>query len=578
MANQKLEGICRNLQSAIDDTDALYKSVQQGLGVAPRGKAANSRQQTRFGEASGGGRKWAPPYTEPHLPNARNGSTLRALLQPERRDNATCGKANVDQNIEYMTKATRSDFFRSLNVDLEGWTEAQRQVFYNLVSSAERQMHAESERLQQEYSLQLESKLEHMRREMAEAQGAVAAELSELRVDRERLAFDDVDSRRRVKLTQESLHNLQKSYDNLMEECATKSNEIVRLNSVLAASERSFLGLKQRVLELESELNERLQQIDGLHQEVASAYKQMEAASANNAKSERALACTKGEIKQAQDQLADLRLEVESLQLNAQFVAGEKAALDSKVRSLEKEVSEMASERIRLESHIASLEGGTIASLKEQCKILEEQRNLARVETATCDKRHELAQVKRELDNLKYQCDQLSEDNRTLKRENGALAKQLESARRRAKDCENELFQLKCQAHVMRQSGYRLPQKTSGLPTQASDADGTRDAQETQEVCAPEAAKPARRDIFAPTMFDAPDAETQEQIDTLERELTELHLDKDRMESEMTRCDVGPKSAAAERRRHFLLERNVRETNQRIHELSEAIRKLQVPN
>ncbi|ORM39674.1 putative tRNA(His) guanylyltransferase [Babesia sp. Xinjiang] len=570
MANVQLDGICRNLKSTIEDTDALYKSIQMGVTKPPRSTAQKKTGHTvRFGETKQHGRRWIPPMTEPPQYGAPVASPVcspqhKVFYPPE-------NKA-VQQNIDYMTYATRSEFFRSLNVDLEGWTEAQRKVFYDLVAAAEREMHNESERLQREYSLQLEAKLEHLNREMAQAHGAVVAEVSELRLDRERLSFDEVENRRRSKLMQDNLHRLQKSYDNLMEECTAKSSEIVRLNSVLAATERSFLSFKQRMMELESDLNARLQQIDSLHEEVSSAYKQMEAASNNNVKSERALASTKNELKNSQDQLTELRLELESMQLGAQLAAGEKASLEVKVRSLEKEVSQLTAEKMRLELHVATLETGTIVSLKEQCKRLEEQRNLARVEAATCDKRQELAQAKRELEAVQYQCEQLTDENKTLLRENSALTRQLEEVRRRAKDCENDLFQLKCQAHVLKQSGHRIllaRERTGELPAP--------DTAPSEGVPA-EPVKPPRRDIFAPTMFDGPDAETQEKIDILESELTELHLEKDRMVSEMTRCRVDPKSPALERRRYHMLEKSVAETNNRIHEVSESIRQLQIPN
>ncbi|CDR95847.1 hypothetical protein, conserved [Babesia bigemina] len=577
MANSQLEGICRNLKVALEDTDALYRSVQSGSGVTPRSSKVPNKRVVHFGQSRNPTREYNPPLTVPQTsPSRRRGATSHPS-KPNIYADYGEETTKVEKDIQYVTKATHSEFFRALNVNLDGWTEAQRQVFYNLVTSAEKHMHLESERLQREYSSQLDAKLELARREMAEAQGAVAAELSELRVERERRAFDDVEDRRRTKLMQDALHNLQKSYDNLMDECTAKSNEIVRLNSAMAVTDRAMLGLKQRVLELEGELNERLQQIENLHHEVANAYKQMEAVSGNNAKSERDLAYTRNELKQARDQVTTLQLEVESLNLSMQLASTEKAAMESKVRALENEVSELGAERHKLELTVSTLESSTVPSLKEQCKLLEEQRNLARVETATCDKRHELAQAKRELESMQYKCDQLSEDNRVLLRENATLSKQLQELKKKTKECENDLFQMKCQAHLMRQKGYSVRTAGARADSGSGGAVGAELPEEETADATPNRAQPARRDIFAPTMFDGPDEETQEQIDTLEKELTELHLEKDRMISEMTRCHVGPKSPANERRRHLLLERGVAETNQKIHELSESIRKLYTP-
>ncbi|EDO06859.2 uncharacterized protein BBOV_IV004980 [Babesia bovis T2Bo] len=554
MANVQLDGICRNLRSTLEDTDALYKSIQMGMTKAPVQKKPVPRSRLT--------KSWIPPMTEP--------CQSEVVAPAHKSVHFPRVTKDVQQKTDYMTMAAKSDFFRSLNVDLDGWSESQRKVFYNVVSAAERHMHAESERLQREYSLQLESKLQNIRSEMSQAHSSVVAEVSELRVDKERLAFDEVENRRRSKLMQDSLQRLQKSYDSLMEECNAKSSEIIRLNSTLGATERSFINFKQRVIELEGDLNERVQQIDRLHDEVATAYKQMETASSNYAKCERNLASTKTELKSTQDQLSDARLEIESMQLAAQLANNEKCALESKLRALEKEISELSAERYKLETHVSTLENGTIISLKEQCKRLEEQRNLARVETATCDKRQELAQTRRELESVQYQCEQLSEDNRVLRRENTGLSRQLDDLKQRFKDCENELFQLKCQAHVMKQRGY-VPVKQTDCTIDAPGSPATKEPLPTENT------KPAYRDIFAPTMFDCPDAETQAKIDSLESELTSLYIEKDRMVSEMTRCKVEPKSPALERRRFHLLEQELADTNQRIHEITESIRKLQVP-
>ncbi|KAK1934770.1 hypothetical protein X943_001216 [Babesia divergens] len=571
MAMTQLDDIWIGLKSAMDDTDALYRSVQLGPKQMLKPGSATPKRRVRFGDIPAQHINGNLMHSTPV--NAAGKGAKYSHKNANAQTTAATERPSWDQNAEYMTYATNSAFFRSLNVDFEGWTEAQRQQFYKLVSSAENHMHAESERLQREYSLQLERKLQYMRKEMAEARRSATDELAELRLDRERLSFDDVENRRALKLTKDSLQNLQKSYDNLMEECGIKSSEIIRLNAVVATTERSFLNLKQRTLQLENDLNEKLQQVESLHQDVANAYKQMEATSSNNTRTEHKLTCTMNDLKNTQEEVVHLKLDMEALQLNNQLILNEKDALQSKNRSLEREIAELTAEKLRLDARVQTLEDDTIASLRQQCKQLEEQLNAARMEAVACDKRQEVARLKRELESSQYQSGMFTEDNKALLKENAILTKQLQDLQKKMKDTDNELFQLRCKTHLMRQKGYQLPQPTIA-PDHSSDV-GNGTLKDQEASTAPE--KPFRRDIFAPTMFNAPDPEAQEQIDALEGELTQLHLEKDRMISEMTRCHIGPMSPAAERRRHYLLECSVKETNKKMQEITESIRKLQVP-
>lgn len=584
MANAQLDRIWMSLKATMDDTDELYRSVQAEVKQTPKGVTPTSKHSPRFGQPSTRVEHLMPPYTESQVPYAFDfphqeashgtaGKAVRFGNKAETTDDLAFKKAVGKENEDYVTNVTKNDFLKSLDTDLNGWNEAQRKVFYKLVSSAEAQMHSESERLRREYSLQLERKLAAIRREMADVHRGVASEFSELKVDHDRLSFDDSENRRTLKLTKESLEKLQKAYDNLMDECGRKSSEIVRLNSVVVNTERSLINLKQRVLQLENELIEKEGHIVNLHEDVATVYRQMEATSSNNAKAERKLTCTTNDLKNAQEELVQLKLDLESHEINAQLHQKERDMLEKRNKAMQQEIEELTAEKMRLEAVILRLEEDTIVSLKQQCKNAEEQLKQARLEAVSCDKRQELAQLKREFEAVQYQCNMFEEDNKSLLKENSKLTQQLNDMKTKLKDTENDLFQVRCKMNVMRQKGYKSLKPNIAQGPYPADYQG--ETKQKEEEVHPE--KPKRRDIFAPTMFNAPSPEDQERIDELERQLTDLHLQKDRMLSEMTRLHVGPKSPSMDRRRCHLLEQDIERINKKIHEVSESIRKLEVP-
>ncbi|AFZ80355.1 diacylglycerol O-acyltransferase, putative [Theileria equi strain WA] len=429
-------------------------------------------------------------------------------------------------------------------------------VLDKFVTDAEYKMHLESLRLQDEYNKQLASKLAIAKREMHESNEQIYTELQELHLEKGRWACNEIETRKSLSLVSGSLASLQKSYDNLRTEVDTKNSQVIHLNGELANRENTITTLKSSHTLMEKELHAKTQRILSLQSDITDLYAKLELESSKFSSASKDVSSLNASYKELNEEYKDLKVKYEALVMTNSCLSNEKESLINRTKKIERELSDMTKEALTLQSRIRSKEiseSTTIVSLREKVLSLEETLRATQTELALSDKRRELATMEQKVASLNLQIETLKTDNDLLTRENSTLEKQLASEKNNSKEYQNELFATKCQLNSL-----KCEMKARGYVHQnivkRHNTEPLEDMQERphEEQCGKCEYK--KRDLFAPTMFDGPDAETQEKIDALERELTKLQLEKDKLESEMVRCKLGVESTALERRRHFTLE------------------------
>ncbi|EAN33490.1 hypothetical protein TpMuguga_01g00246 [Theileria parva strain Muguga] len=577
MAQDVLKNITDRLDNTIKETNDFFKSLSIGNVSGAKLKILKDS------EVDAPDKKWVLPYTLPVLKaltqgTAREGDkpiVLPAPVLTGRAGNVSSFQTTTRENPEYPDLNT-SKYEEKYNSSLEGWTERQKRFFYRFAADSEKKMRQESLRLQDEYNKQLATKLAMVKNELYETNRKNLLELQEMKLERERWLLDESDTKNSLEKVSSAFESLQKSYDNLRLELDEREFKISNLNGELSKNERLLNALRSDNEALQTELHGRSELISRLQTDVADAYLRLENETTKSANLEQELYALNQEKKDLLEVNKDLKAQVDSLLLSNKFLLNEKESLENRKCKLEQDVSDLNRTVYSQQNLLRSFEiseSSKITALEEKVNTLQNQLKRAQIDLLAADNRPELESLTREVNTLRAHVKQLNADNDAMFKENSIILKKLDQEKALVKEHLNELYVTKCKANNLRHQLKSLLQTTSRNNDTVTVSPELLELYK-EKLAETNSKKEKPKDLFQPTMFDGPDDETQIKIDDLEKELTELYLEKDRLESEMIRCNLGPGSPSRVKRQHFLLEGKLAETRKKINELSTRIKQL----
>ncbi|UKJ87773.1 hypothetical protein MACJ_000213 [Theileria orientalis] len=597
MTEDVLKNISNRLNNTIKQTNELFKAINAKGTLEFDTNALISGTKLKIIDGfNSPDKKWTLPYTLPVTKSPGNGVKKEGpnvVVLP-----AQPSKSGSKESFEAAKGEDEYDFGQNdskLDDRLEGWNEKQKKVFFKFVADSENKMRMESLRLQDEYNKQLASKLAMVKNELYESNRSNLMELQRMRLEKDRWTLEESETKNALSSASTALENLQKAYDNLREELEDREFQMNGMDGKLLNFERLVDTLRSDNESLQKELHDKSEQVTRLQNAVSDAYLRLEAESSKLNSAEKEFESVKQARKELMEQNKSLKVQLDSLALKNKFMVAERETLESRNAKLERELIDLNKEAVGLQTRLRNLEASEsskVKALQDRVDSLTLKLKEAQVDLVALDKRAEVETLQRQVQTLKTQLKQANNDNDALFKENAMLQKKLDQEKALVKEHLNNLYEAKCKAHSLRSevrslkesltwasrhlnahsgAGFTFPNSGPG----ASDScevdlsflkDALADGNGAESV--------KRRDLFSPTMFDCPDAETQVKIDDLEKQLTELHLEKERLESEMTRCNLGPGSPTMQRRQHFLLEGKVSETVKRINDVSGEIKTL----
>ncbi|UKK00184.2 hypothetical protein MACK_000254 [Theileria orientalis] len=597
MTEDVLKNISNRLNNTIKQTNELFKAINAKGTLEFDTNALISGTKLKIIDGfNSPDKKWALPYTLPVTKSPGNGVKKEGpnvVVLPDR----PSGRG-PKESFEQAKGEDEYDFGQTdakLEEKLEGWNEKQKKVFFKFVADSENKMRMESLRLQDEYNKQLASKLAMVKNELYESNRKNLMELQRMRLEKDRWTLEESETKNALSSVSTALESLEKAYDNLREELEDREFQINTMDGELLNYERLVDTLRSENESLQKELHDKSEHVTRLQNDVSDAYLRLEAESGKFSTAEKELESVKQVRKELMEQNKTLKVQLDSLALKNKFMVAERETLESRNAKLERELTDLNKEAVSLHTRVRNFEvseSSKVSALQERVYSLTLKLKEAQVDLVALDKRAEVESLQKQVQTLKTQLKQANGDNDALFKENSMLQKKLDQEKALVKEQLNNLYEAKCKAHSLRSevrslkesltwasrhlnansaAGFTFPNSDPG----ASDS-GEVDLSFLKEALADKSGADSvkRRDLFAPTMFDCPDPETQVKIDELEKQLTELHLEKDRLESEMTRCKLGPGSPTMQRRQHFLLECKVSETVKKINEVSGEIKSL----
>ncbi|XP_954479.1 uncharacterized protein TA19610 [Theileria annulata] len=587
MSQDALKGIADRLDNTIKETNEFFKSLSNPYSSKYNlfniGTVSGAKLKVlKDGEEEAPDKKWVLPYTLPVLKaltqgTGRNGDkpiVLPAPVLTGRVPNASL-QTTTRENQDYPD-LNAAKYEEKYKPSLEGWTERQKRFFYRFAADSEKKMRQESLRLQDEYNKQLATKLAMVKNEIYETNRKNLLDLQEMKLERERWLLDESETKNNLEKVSSAFESLQKSYDNLRLELEEREFKINNLNGQLSNNERLLNALRSDNETLQTEIHGRSELISRLQTDVQDAYLRLENESSKCANLEKELYELNQEKRELVEVNKDLKSQVDSLLLSNKFLLTEKESLENRKCKLEQEVSDLnrtVYSQQNLVRNFEISESSKITALEEKVNTLQNQLKRAQIDLLAADNRPELESLTREVNVLRAHVKQLNLDNDSMFKENSILLKKLDQEKALVKEHLNELYVTKCKANNLRHQLKSLLQNTSKNNNTVTVSTELLELYK-EKLAEGNSKREKSRDLFKPTMFDGPDEETQVRINDLEKELTELYLERDRLESEMIRCNLGPGSPSLVKRQHFLLEGKLAETRKKINELSSKIKQL----
>ncbi|BAM38770.1 uncharacterized protein TOT_010000237 [Theileria orientalis strain Shintoku] len=597
MTEDVLKNISNRLNNTIKQTNELFKAINAKGTLDFDTSALTGGAKLKIIDGfNSPDKKWALPYTLPVTKSPGN-EVIKEVPSAVVLPNRPSGRG-PKESFEQAKGELEHDFVQAdpkLEGKLEGWNEKQKKVFFKFVADSENKMRMESLRLQDEYNKQLASKLAMVRNELYESNRSNLMELQRMRLEKDRWSLEESETKNALSSVSTALEGLQKAYDNLRGELEDREFQLNSMDGELLNYERLVDTLRSDNASLQKELHDKSEHVTRLQNDVSDAYLRLEAESGKCSSAESELESVKQARKELMQQNKSLRVQLDSLALKNKFLVAERETLESRNAKLERELIELNKEAVGLQTRLRNFEvseSSKVSALQERVDSLTQKLKEAQVDLVALDKRAEVEGLNRQVQTLKAQLKQANSDNDALFKENATLQKKWDQEKALVKEHLNNLYEAKCRAHSLRSevrslkeslawASRHLNSHSAASFSPPSSDPGAPDSAEVdlsflKEALADKGAADSvkRRDLFAPTMFDCPDPETQAKIDELEKALTELHLEKDRLESEMTRCKLGPGSPTMQRRQHFLLERKVSETVRKINDVSGEIKTL----